>query len=170
MIKKQFVFALVLLLLIPVVVMVGGFLLNLINPEIAAGHPNYTRNFHLLSVLRIGAWMTSMAVAGMLWLVGCYLVIRSKGRSPLWMLLAAFGPFGFAVLAAMDDRAPTETDRYTRFVRNLNNFVRVGYELGTFVIVSLLAYEAMVLLRNVIIVGQSIVTGMSTAQIMQNQN
>jgi len=170
MIKKQFLFALVLLLLIPVASMMGGVMLNLIHPEWAAGHPNYARNFHLLSVVRIVSWLACEAVAGLLWLLACFLVIRSKQRSLLWMILAAFGPFGFAVLAVLDDQAPTETDRYARFVRGLNKFVRVGYELGSFVIVWLLAYQAMVLMRNVIVVCQSIATGMSIAQVIQLQN
>ncbi|HTC92516.1 MAG TPA: hypothetical protein VK699_03565 [Terriglobales bacterium] len=170
MIKKQLVFALLLLLLIPVVSMLGGMLFNLIDPEIAAGHPNYARNYHLLSVLRIVVWLASGAVAAVVWLLACFLVIRSKQRSPLWLLLAAFGPFGFAVLAMLNDRAPAETDRYARFVRNLNKFAFAGYELCSFVILWLLAYEAMVLMRNLIIVGQSVTTGMSTAQIIQIQN
>jgi hypothetical protein len=45
--------ALVLFLLIPLDTVLGGMLANLINPEIAAGHPNYVRNFHLLSLLKI---------------------------------------------------------------------------------------------------------------------
>ena len=40
MMKKQTALALVLLLLIPFVLMLGGLLFSLINPEIAAGHPN----------------------------------------------------------------------------------------------------------------------------------
>jgi hypothetical protein len=46
--KKQTAVALVLVLLIPVVTMLGGWVFSLINPEIAAGHPNYVRNFQLL--------------------------------------------------------------------------------------------------------------------------
>jgi hypothetical protein len=170
MIKKQSVFALFLLLLIPVVSMLGGMLFDLINPEIAAGHPNYARNYHLLSLLKILVWLASGAVAAVLWLLACFLVIRSTQRSTLWLRLAAFGPFGFAVLAMLNDRAPAETDRYARFVRNLNKFVRAGYELCTFVVLWLLAYQAMVLMRNLIIMVQSVTTGMSTAQIIQDQN
>ena len=51
----------------------------------------------------------------------------------------------------MNDRAPAETDPYARFVRSLNGFVRVGYKLGTFVIVWVLADEAMVLKRTLTI-------------------
>src|SRR5437868_2959195 len=110
--KKQMVAALVLLLLIPVVMMLGGLLFNLINPEIAAGHPNYVRNFHLLSLLKIGSFWASGALVATLWLLSCFLVIRSKERSSLWLFCAALGPLGFAILMTLKDRVPGETDRY----------------------------------------------------------
>ena len=44
--------------------------------------------------------------------------------------------FGFVVLEMLNDWAPADTDWHARFVRNLNGFVRVGYELCTLVIVS----------------------------------
>jgi len=168
--KKQMVVALVLLLLISVVWMLGGLLFSLINPEIAAGHPNYARNYHLLSLVKIMSMLASTAVVGILWLLACFLVIRSKERSWLWLFLAALGPLGFAILAMLNDRAAAETDRHTRFVRNLNRFVRVGYEVCTFAIIWLLAFQAMVIMRNLIIMYQSATTGMSTAQIIDLQN
>ena len=167
---KKRVLALFLLLLIPVVLVLGGMLSNLINPEIAAGHPNYVRNYHLLNLLKILLFGASVASAAVLWILACLMVIRSKRRSYLWLLMAAFGPFGFAVLAMLGDRAPAETDRYDRFVRNLNGFVRVGYELCTFVIIWVLAYQAMVLQRTLMIRFESATTGVSTAQIIQVQN
>ena len=170
MMKKQMVVALVLLLLISVVWMLGGLLFSLINPEIAAGHPNYARNYHLLSLVKIMSMLASTAVVGTLWLLACFLVIRSKERSWLWLFLAALGPLGFAILAMLNDRAAAETDRHTRFVRNLNRFVRVGYEVCTFAIIWLLAFQAMVIMRNLIIMYQSATTGMSTAQIIDLQN
>jgi hypothetical protein len=48
--------------------------------------------------------------------------------------VAAFcgiGAFRVRHLAMLNDRAPAETDRHARFVRNLNRFVRVGYEVCT---------------------------------------
>ena len=120
MIKKQLVVALVLLLLIPLVLVLGGALFSLINPEIAAGHPNYVRNFHLLNLLKkTTMWATAAGVA-VLWLLVCLQVIRAKKRSPSWLFLAALGPIGLAVLAMLNDRATEEADRYARFVRNLN--------------------------------------------------
>jgi len=170
MMKKQTVVALVLLLLVPMVSMLGGLLFSLINPEIAAGHSNYVRNYHLLSLLKsMSLWASGAGVAA-LWLLVCFLVIRSKERSSLCMFFAALGPFGFAILAMLNDRVPAETDRHTRFVRNLNRFVRVGYEVCTFVVIWLLAYQAMVLKRTLMIMYESATTGISTAQIIDRQN
>jgi hypothetical protein len=168
--KKQMVVALGLVLLIPIVLMAGGLAMSLINPEIAAGRANYARNYHLLGTVRIAAWMGSMAVAAILWLLACFLVIRSKERSPWWLIFAALGPVGFAILARLNDRVPGETDRYERFVRSMNRFVRVGYEVCAFVILWELAYQAMVLKRDLMIKYQSYTTGVSTAQIIDTQN
>jgi hypothetical protein len=170
MIKKQWVVAVVLLLLIPLVLVLGGALFGLINPEIAAGHPNYVRNFHLLNLLKLSVmWATAAAVL-VLWLLVCLQVIRAKKRTSTWLLLAALGPFGLAILAMLNDRATEATDRYSQFVRNLKWFVRVGYEICTFVIVWVLAYEGMVLKRTVIIHHEAATTGMSVAQVIDDQN
>jgi hypothetical protein len=168
--KKQMAGALVVLLLIPVVLMAGGMLFSLINPEIAAGHPNYVRNYHYLNLVKIAMAMGSAAIAAILWLVACLLVIRSKERSSWWLFLAALGPFGFAILATLNERASTKTDRYTEFVRSLNVFARVGYEACTFVIIWALAYQAMVVKRNLMILYQSATSGISAAQIITQQN
>ena len=66
MFKKQSMAALVLLLLIPLVLRLGGMLFSLINPEIAAGHPNYVRNYHLLNLVKMSFLFGSFAVAGVL--------------------------------------------------------------------------------------------------------
>ena len=168
--KKQTVVAFILLLLIPLVSVLGGFLFSLINPEIAAGHPNYGRNFHLLTQVRIMSLFASFAVIVILWVSACFLVIRSKGRSLWWMLLAALGPFGFAILALLNDSAAAATDRHSQFVRNMNIFVRVGYEACRFMLIWWLAFEAMVLKRNLMILYESATTGISTAQIIDRQS
>ena len=170
MMKKQTVVALVLLLLIPIVLMLGGWLFNRINPESAAGHPNYVRNFHFLSFLQHMSFLAMLVVVAILWLLVCFLVIRSKQQSSSWLFLAALGPFGFAILAMLRDRAPAETDRHERFVRNLNWFVRAGYQVCVFVILWMLADQVMVLKRNLMISYESAGTGMSTAQIIDQQN
>jgi hypothetical protein len=170
MIKKQSLVSLTLLLLIPLDLALGGMLFSLINPEVAAGHPNYARNFHLLSLLKNMCFFASVAGAAVLWMLACLLVLRSKKRSYLWLFLTVLGPIGFAVLAALNDRDAAETDSYARFVRNLNWFVRVGYELCTFVIIWELAYQAVVLKRTLMIRYEAATTGVSTAQIMNMQN
>lgn len=170
MIKKQTLLALILLLLIPAVTVGAGALFSLINPEIAAGHPNYVRNWHLLNSLKMGVMYSSFVVILALYLLGCLLVIRSKRQSRLWLLLAPLGPLGFAILSVLNDRAPSAADRYTRFVRGLNVWVRVAYELCAFVLIWTLAYEVVVLKRNLMIWYQSATTGVSTAQIIAVQN
>jgi hypothetical protein len=170
MIKKQWVVALVLLMLIPLVLVLGGALFGLINPEIAAGHPNYVRNFQLLNLLKkIVMWATAAGVV-VLWLLVCFQVIRTKKRSSSWLVLAALGPFGLAILAMLNDRATADTDRYTRFVRNLNGFVRFGYELCTFMIIWVCAYEGMVLKRTLMIRYEAATTGSSIAQVTDLHN
>jgi hypothetical protein len=170
MMKKQWVVALVLFLLIPLELKLGGMLFSLINPESAAGHPNYVQNYHRLSLLKHMALWGSEAGVFVLWLLVCFLVIRSKKRSPLWLFMAALGPFGFAVLTMLNDHAPAETDAHARFVRNLNWFVRAGYELCIFVLAWVLAYQGMVFKRNLMIRHQAAITGMSVAQIIDQQN
>lgn len=168
--KKQTASALILLLLIPVVLRLGGLVFSLVNPESAAGHPNYARNYHILSLLQRLSFLGMLAVVVSLWLLVCYLVIRAKERSAWWLFMAALGPFGFAVLAMLNDRAPAESDLYGRFVRNLNRFVRVGYEVCIFVIAWMLAEQGMELKRNLMIAYESATTGVSKAQIIELQN
>jgi len=170
MMKKQTLVALLLLLLIPAVTVGAGILFSLINPEVAAGHSNYVRNWHLLNSLKLGVMYGSFVVILALYLLGCFLVIRSKQQSRLWLLLAPLGPVGFAILSVLNDRAPSEADRYTRFVCGLNGWVRIGYELGCFVLIWELAYEVMVLKRNLMIWYQSATTGVPAAQIIAVQD
>jgi hypothetical protein len=132
--------------------------------------PSGSSQDHLLSLLKNLIFFASLAGAGLLWMLACLLVIRSKKRSHLWLFLAALGPFGFAVLAMLSDLAPAETDMYARFVHSLTGFVRVGYEVCTFVIVSVLAYQAMVLQRTLMIWYESATTGFSNVRVMSVQN
>ena len=168
--KKASVVALVLLLLIPLVLGLGGVLFSVINPEVAAGHANYARNFHLLTLLKDLCFFGSLAVVGVMWMAVWLLVIRSKRRSQWWMLLALLGPVGFAFLCMLNDREPAETDRYGRFVRGLNRPMRAAWEAFVFASVWVLAYEGMVLNRMLMMWFEAKRTGVSTAQIMAVQN
>ena len=170
MIKKQLLVALLLLLLIPAVTVCAGILFSLINPEIAAGHPNYSRNWHLLNSLKMGVMYGSFLVVLALYLLGCFLVIRSKKQSRWWLLLAPLGPLGFAVLSVLNDRAPSVADRYSHFVRGLNAWLRVGYELCSLVVIWELAWQTVLLKHNLMVWYQSVTTGVSTAQILAIQD
>lgn len=168
--KKESVLSLVLLMLIPLVVVLGGILAVLINPEIAASHPDYVRNYHWLSLLKGLIFWTSIACACVLWMLACLLTIRSKKRSYLWLFLALLGPLGFAVLATLDDREPAKTDLYAAFLRRMNWPMRIVYELCIFTGVWVVAYEAMVLKRTLMILYESETTGVSVAKIVDIQN
>jgi hypothetical protein len=170
MIKKQLLVALLLLLLIPVVMLGGGFLFNLINPEVAAGHSNYVRNWHLLNQLKSLVMLAMFASVVALYLLGSYLVIRSKHQAGIWLILALLGPLGFAILSVLNDRAPSQTDRYSRFLRSMNWFLRAGYEILSFVLICELSWQLMILKRNLLIHYQSVITGVSPAQIIATQN
>lgn len=189
-IKKEWLAALVLLLLIPVVLRLGGVLFSLINPEIAAGHPNYVRNYHLLNLLRLSMMWGSGLVVLVLWVLVCLLVIRAKKRSAAWLVLAVLGPLGLAILAMLNDRETTndretlngpketdgratanggeavETDRYSRLVRKMHWLVRAGYEVCSLFIVWELAWEGMILKRAVMIRLEAARTGMTVAQVI----
>jgi hypothetical protein len=112
----------------------------------------------------------SGVVALVLWLLAFFLIIRANQRSMWWVLSAALGPFGLAILASLNDKVPDETDRYARFVANMNIFVRVAYEVCRFALIWLFAYQAMVVKRNLMILYESATTGVSTAQIIATQN
>jgi hypothetical protein len=165
MIKKQSVTTLVLYLLIPLVTMLGGVLFSLINPEIAAGHPNYVRNCHLLNLLKILSLWTSMAGVAVLWVLVCLLVIRAKKQSNLWLFLAALGPLGFAALASLNNRTAPETDSYSRFLSKMKWYIRAGYEVLSFYLIWQIAWQAIVLKSTLMIRYEAATTGASIAQI-----
>ena len=94
MMKRQWVVAIVLFLLIPLVLALGGLLSNMIDPEIAAGHPNYVRNYHLLSLLKNLCFLASLAGAGVLWMLACLLVIAPRSDRTYGCLWRHWGPSG----------------------------------------------------------------------------
>jgi hypothetical protein len=170
MAKKQYLLALAAFLFIPAVAIVGGVLFDLINPEIAAGHPNYERNWRWLQLARSSFFFGAMLLNIALWFVTCALVLASKRRTQWWLVLAVLGPLGFAVLAALRDHDPAPQDLYERFARRLAGLLRLGYELCAFVAISVLAYEAMITKRELMIWREAVATGVSRAQIIAQQN
>jgi hypothetical protein len=170
MIKKEWVVAVALLLAIPAVLMLGGALFSIINPEIAAHTSNYVFYWRLLQGLKMGIFWGMLAVVFVLWVLVCLQVIRAKKRSAGWLVLAALGPFGLAILATLNDPTTEKTDPYSRFVHKLNWFLRAVYEICCFVAFWELAYRLMLFKSNVMVRVEALRTGMSVAQVIDIHN
>jgi hypothetical protein len=106
MFKKHYVLAIVSFLLIPTVFVLAAMLFNSINPEIAAGHPNYERNYRLLALGKNLFMLAALLVNMGLWFLTCFFLIKSKKQSYGWLSLAMLGPFGFIILTMLSDNAP----------------------------------------------------------------
>ena len=170
MAKRHYVLAIACYLLIPAVVIAGGGLFRLIDPEMARGHADYVRDYRLLELARLGALIATAALALVLWLSTCYLVLKCRQRSLRWLPLAAAGPFGFIAIAMLADRSPAPDDLYQRFVRKLKMYWRVPLEIAVFVSVWFLAYESVVLKRELMISYESFSTGTPAATIIARQS
>src|SRR6266496_3905643 len=168
--KRPYVLAIVSFLMIPAVTVLGGILINSINPEIAAGHSNYERNYRLLSLAKHLSMLAGLLVIMGLWFLTCFFLLKSKKRSYGWLPLAMLGPFGLIILTLLNDNAPATVDLYQQFVGKLKIYLRVGYELIFFVVVSVGAFLTMVLKRDLMIMCEAATTGISTAQIIDQQN
>src|SRR4249920_3686518 len=116
MFKRPYVLALVPILMIPAVAVFAGMLINLINPEIAAGYPNYERNYRLLSLAKNLSLLAVLLVVIGSWLLTCFFLIKSKKRSYVWLPLGLLGPFGLIILTLLADDAPAPGDLYQQFV------------------------------------------------------
>jgi hypothetical protein len=144
--------------------------INSINPEIAAGHANYERNYRLLTLAKNLSMLAVLLVIMGLWFLTCFFLVKSKKRSYGWLPLAMLGPFGLIILTMLSDNAPASGDLYQQFVGKLKIYLRVAYELSFFVVVWVGAYQAMVLKRDLMIMYEAATTGISTAQIINQQN
>jgi len=170
MLKRRYVPALAFYLLIPVVLIVGMRLSFLIEPEWARGHANYAFGFWLLELVQRGVQLATLGLVMGLWLAVCHLVLKSRQRSPLWLALAAAGPFGFIAIAMLKDQAPAAEDLYQQFMRKLKIYWRVPLELAVFVAVWVLSFLLMVLKRDLMIQYESFSTGTSVDAIIARQN
>ena len=72
MFNRSYVLAIVSFLMIPAVVVLGGALINSINPEIAAGYANYERNYRLLSLAKSLSMLAGLLVVTGLWFLTCF--------------------------------------------------------------------------------------------------
>lgn len=168
--KRHYVLAVACYLLIPAVLIAGAALFSLIDPEMARGHADYVRDYRLLELARRGALMTTWGLALVLWSSVCYLVLKSRQRSLGWLSLAAAGPFGFIAISMLEDRSPAPDDLYQQFIRKLTMYWRVPLEIAVFISVWILAYESVVLKRDLMISYESFLTGTPATTIIARQN
>jgi hypothetical protein len=168
--KRRYAPALVCYLLIPVVLIVGTRLSFLIDPEWARGHADYAFGFWLLQMAQRGVQLATFGLVLGLWLAVCFLALRSRRRSLLWLALAAAGPFGFIAITMLQDHAPAAEDMYQQFIRKLKMYWRVPLEIAVFVSVWVLAFQAMVLKRDLMISYESFSTGTPVETIIARQN
>jgi hypothetical protein len=109
------------------------------------------------------------ALAALLWLATCALLLKSRRQSWAWLLLAAFGPFGFVILTWLRDRTPAAGDFYVAFVGGLKPPLRMAYEAVFLALVWNAAFLAMFAERELSILYRAAVTGMSVDAIVQEQ-
>jgi len=170
MLKRRYVPAFACYLLIPVVLIAGMRISLLIDPEWARGHADYAFGFWMLEMAQRGVQLATMGLVLALWLAVCYLVLKSRQRSLLWLPLAAAGPFGFIAIAMLQDHAPAPEDLYQQFIRKLKMYWRVPLEIAVFVSVWVIAFLAMVLKRDLMIGYESFSTGTPVETIVARQN
>lgn len=168
--KRHYVMALACYLAIPAVMIAGVGLSRLIDPEMARASADYARNYRLLELAATGALMATAGLALALWALTCYLVLKSRQRSVLWLALATAGPFGFMFIAMLADRSPAPDDLYQQFIRKLKLYWRVPLEIAVFVSAWILAYQCVVLKRELMISFESFSTGTPVETIIARQN
>jgi len=168
--KRHYLIALACYVAIPAVLIAGVSLSRLIDPELARYSADYARNFRLLELAAGGALMASTGLALALWAATCYLVLKSRQRSVLWLGLAAAGPFGFMFIAMLADRSPAPDGLYQQFIRKLKLYWRVPLEIAVFVSAWILAYQCVVLKRELLINFESFSTGTPVETIIARQD
>jgi hypothetical protein len=87
--KLHYILAVICYLSIPVAVVCGVALFVLIDPEMARGHINYTRDYQWLERARVAVLGAAVSLACLLWVGCCYLVLKARQRSLRWLPLAA---------------------------------------------------------------------------------
>ena len=126
MFERPYVLTIVSFLIIPAVSVLAAMSINSINPEIAAGHSSYERNYRLLSLAKNLSVLAVLLVIMGLWFLTCFFLVKSKKRSYGWLPLAMLGPFGLIILTMLSDNAPAPGDLYQQFVGKLKIYLRVA--------------------------------------------
>lgn len=168
--KKTYLLAVACYIAIPFVIMGGGLVAAGIDPEWALRTANYPRNFHLLQALKTLVFLGSVGFGGILWFLMSYCLVNAKQRSINWLAFAFLGPLGIPVLAALRDDAPSADDACQRFIQRMSRVARIAFGLVFFIAAWIVSFWMIVLLRNLLILRESMVTGASVAQIVAQQN
>ena len=168
--KKTYLLAVACYLAIPFVVVGGGFVAVLINPEWALHTAHYSRNFHLLSALKGALFFGGVGLGVILWFLMCWCLVKSKERPMGWVAFGLLGPFGIPVMAALRDAAPVAGDAWQRLIQRGSRAVRIAFDVAFFFAAWTVSCGAIVFLRNVLITLESMRTGAPVAQIVAQQN
>jgi hypothetical protein len=112
MIKQPYHLANTSFLVIPMVIVASGGLFNSINPELAAGYPDYARHYRLLELAKMLSLLLGLLLCVVLWFCTCALVIKAKARRQRWLVVALLGPLGFIILSLLKDAAPANGAAY----------------------------------------------------------
>jgi hypothetical protein len=170
MINKHHIIAIVSFLLIPLVTLSTVMIGNLIDPEIAAKFPDYERNYRLITIARNLFLAAAAAVNAGLWFSTCLFLVKSKTLPYKWLAMALLGPFGVIILTMLKDNSPAPGNQYRRFIQKHNLWLRIVIELSRLVFIMVAAYQTMTLKREIMISYQAAVSGVSRAQIIDQQN
>ena len=105
-----------------------------------------------------------------LWVLAFFFLLKAKERSYWWLPLAVLGPFGLMGFMMLNDNAPSAQDLHQQFVQRQKLYIRIAYETIFFITVWVIAYQLVVLKRNLLIMYQAATTGIPAAQIVAQQN
>jgi len=156
--------------LMPLVLIAGVAVHGMIDPEMAARHANYERNYRLLETLRSAVLNGAFLLMLSLWFAACILMLKAKGRSVVWAVLGMLGPLGLAFIAALKSRERDPADAYRNFVAKLGIFLRIGYEALLFAGIFALAAVAVSLHEELTIAWASHVQHVPVEQILRERD
>lgn len=170
MAKRYLFFAALALFMIVAVTILGPMAAFTINPEIAAGHADYVRNYQLLNSVKLGILATSVLIDCGLWLACCAFLIKARSRSLRWLPLALLGPPGLAVLTLLKNGAPDNADPCQRSIDGMRPLARIVCEVTFFVVVCVAAGLAIMLWNDLSIGLESMRTGVSFATLLEQRS
>lgn len=168
--KRHYFLALACFLAMPVIMIGGAALYALLDPAMVRGRADFLLDHRVQDFVRPAVLAGSAGLIVVLWIATCAFVLRSRQLSLGWILLAAAGPFGYIVLALLDNRSATAADPYQEFIRKLKVYWRIPLEMIFFVAAWSLAFLTMEIRQELMIRVQSFTTGIPAATLVDQQN